>query len=65
MCCATIHYHAASTQCCMTQHRDAERRANSAPNPSRSIVLGTHKRLRMPDCNLVNTLWAVPGDSSR
>ena len=67
MCCATIHNHAArtSTQCCMTQHRDAERRANSAPNPPRSIVLGTHRHLQMPDCNLVNTLRAVPGDSSR
>ena len=61
-CCNTYYgiNHAAGTQCCMTQHCDADQRANSAPNPSHSTVLGTHKHSRIPGCNLVNTLRAVP-----
>ena len=61
MCCAAIHNHAAGTQCCMTQHCDADQRANSAPNPSHSTVLGTHKHSRIPGCNLVNTFAGCPG----
>ena len=51
----------------MTQHCDAEQRANSARNPSHSTVLGTPKHSRIPGCNLVNTLRAVPEqyDSAR